>query len=142
MQEREVAPEVAEWQAQRAASFQLRTQQPPPEPARPPLLPLHTAQPAGSHPHQSSLSSLLPGDPITPHKDAGSSNPGGGGDRPGGSSSSSASEAGDGDGDGSSHPPSSRTAAASSVSDSPHVAAPRHRAQPSWPRLSTSGALA
>ena len=134
MPEREIVPELAEWQARRNASFHLRQQQPAPEPQQllPPL-PLHKAQ-ALSHTHQSSLSSLPPSDPVTPHTNASTSTRGA--DRPGGGSSS-ASDAGDEDSG--SRPPSSRFAAPYAASDSPRDAEPRHRLQPSWPQLSTSG---
>ena len=91
-----------------------------PLPLHPPLQPL--PQPVV----QTSLSGLPPGDPITPH-----------GRSPGGSSSSS--DAGDVDGDSGIHARGS-SQARSSLSSSPHPHAARHRPQPSWPRLSTSGA--
>jgi hypothetical protein len=131
MPERGIVPELAEWQARRTASFQLRQQQPPPEPLPPQV---YTPQ-ALSHNHQASFSSLPPGDPVTPHTNASTSTRGAG--RPGGGSSS-ASEAGDDDSG--SQQTSSRFAVPYHDDDSPqHAAAPRHRLQPSWPQLSTSG---
>ena len=129
---------MAEWQARRTASFQLRQQQPSQEPQH--LTPQSLALPPYTpqlirHNHQSSISSLPPSDPVTPHTNVSTSTRGA--DRPGGGSSS-ASEAGDDDSG--SQQPSSRFATPYPADDSPqHAAAPRHRLQPSWPQLSTSG---
>lgn len=149
----EPVPEVVEWQAQRYASSFLNAQpaatQPAaqPLPPQPPLLSLQGLHPTGAHAHQSSLSGLPAGDPITPHTDnGGTATPG----------TDDGGTASDGDDDSSTRVPSGRTAPAGfagsqpsafaesqSVSDSPHIASPqRHRTQPSWPHLSTSGAPA
>jgi hypothetical protein len=137
MPDRETVPEVAEWKTRRTASFQLRQQQPPQEPQH--LTPQSLALPPYTpqlicHNHQSSISSLPPSDPVTPHTNASTSTRGA--DRPGGGSSS-ASEAGDDDSG--SQQPGSRFALPYPADDSPTAAEPRHRMQPSWPQLSTSG---
>ena len=139
MPDRETVPEVAEWQARRTASFQLRQQQPPQEAQH--LTPQSLALPPYTpqlvhHNHPPSISSLPPSDPVTPHTNASTSTRGA--DRLG-AGSSSASEAGDDDDSGSQQPSSRFTVPYPDDNSPQHGAEPRHRLQPSWPQLSTSG---
>ncbi len=115
-------------------SPRLQEPQPLPEAAAQPGHAAATPQPlrTAHHALQPSLSGLPPGELLTPHAPAAA---GDGDNEPGFSSGSEAEDSGSG------------TGARSSVSrgqvsqdSSPHPGPPlRHRTQPSWPRLSTSG---